>query len=95
MTMVLLVDDEPSLWDMAKRFLEGSRDMLVDWAFTAQEVLEDLEQKAYDVIVSDYQIPGMDGIEHLREIKAHYNVPFILFSGTIKVTNFRKMEDRP
>ena len=38
--------------------------------------------KSYDAIVSDYQMPGMDGIGFLKEVRSSGNtVPFILFTG--------------
>ena len=38
--------------------------------------------KNYDVIVSDYQMPDMDGIELLKHLRASGNdIPFIIFTG--------------
>jgi len=56
--------------------------MTVDTVFSAQEALQSLDQKAYDVIVSDYQMPGMDGIQLLKSLRSTGNpIPFILFTG--------------
>jgi DNA-binding response OmpR family regulator len=44
--------------------------------------LEKLEKTDYDVIVSDYQMPGKDGLEFLKELREEGNtVPFIVFTG--------------
>ena len=41
-----------------------------------------MEIKAYDAIISDYQMPGMDGIQFLKEVPNSGNmIPFILFTG--------------
>ena len=49
---------------------------------SVQEALETLKTKKFDVIVSDYQMNGKDGLEFLNEIKATgITTPFILFSG--------------
>ena len=44
--------------------------------------MEKLKQKDYDAVVSDYQMPGKDGLEFLRELREEGNtVPFIVFTG--------------
>ncbi|HUH78972.1 MAG TPA: PAS domain S-box protein [Methanoregula sp.] len=79
---VLYVDDEESLLDITRRFLERPGDMLVDTAVSAEIALGMLGTTAYDAIVSDYQMPGMDGITFLRKVRAGFGaVPFILFTG--------------
>src|SRR5208283_3693754 len=57
-------------------------DIEVESAQSVQEALEMLKTKKFDVIVSDYQMNGKDGLEFLNEIKtAGITTPFILFSG--------------
>jgi len=82
MITVLYVDDEPSLLEIATLFLEKTGEFSVDTALSASEGLEKLHQAQYDVIISDYQMPGMDGIEFLRALRAEGNkTPFIIFTG--------------
>ncbi|HDR72636.1 MAG TPA: response regulator [Methanoculleus sp.] len=79
---VLLVDDEPMLLDIGALFLEREEGIRVYTASSAQEGLELLEQGTFDVVVSDFQMPGMDGIEFLRELRERGSViPFIIFTG--------------
>jgi PAS domain S-box-containing protein len=78
---VLVVDDEQVLADLAQRFLE-QENFCTDAAYSADEALLKISQYPYDIIVSDYQMPGKDGIELLREVKKQYPaLPFILFTG--------------
>jgi len=78
---VLVVDDEPLLIDIAQRFLELNY-FSTDSASSADEALEKIQKNSFDVIVSDYQMPGKDGIELLREVRSGNNsLPFILFTG--------------
>jgi len=79
---VLYVDDEPGLLAIGKRFLEKEGVFAVDTLTSAKQALEQLNTEHYDVIISDYQMPEMDGIQFLVEVRARFGqVPFILFTG--------------
>jgi len=79
---VLYVDDEQGLLEIAKSFLELSGDMVVDTAISPKEAVDVLEASSYDAIVSDYQMPEMDGIEFLSLLRSQgEKIPFILFTG--------------
>lgn len=82
MYSILCVDDEPALLDLAKKFLERHNDFRVQTAQSAILGLELLKSRNFDVIVSDFQMPGMDGIALLKSIRNDYgDIPFILFTG--------------
>jgi len=82
MIHVLYVDDEPDLLELGKRFLERAGDLVVDTAPSAHQALTMLESAPYDAIISDFQMPEMDGISFLKHIRAQPNeIPFILFTG--------------
>jgi len=82
MISLLYIDDEQDLLDLCKLYLERERGFSVDLARSAQEGLEKIQANAYDAVVSDYQMPDMDGIELLRRVRAEIgNLPFIIFTG--------------
>ncbi|HOW06076.1 response regulator, partial [Methanospirillum hungatei] len=63
---VLYVDDEEFLLDLARLFLERSGDMVVSVTTSPHEVLDHMESGRYDAIISDYEMPVMNGIELLK-----------------------------
>jgi DNA-binding NtrC family response regulator len=79
---VMLVDDEaPFVEAMCKRLRK--RDLTVVSAFGGLEALEKLaEDRDIDIVILDVKMPGMDGLQTLREIKkAHPLVEVILLTG--------------
>jgi len=82
MIEVLLVDDEASLLDVTKVFLEKEGDIKISTVLSAHEALDLLETHDFDVIVSDYEMPQMNGIELLKATKKAFPlIPFIVFTG--------------
>jgi PAS domain S-box-containing protein len=79
---VLHVDDEPDFADTTAAFLEAEDDRFsVEAATSATEAMERLDD-GVDCVVSDYEMPGRNGIEFLETVRAEYpDLPFILFTG--------------
>jgi DNA-binding NtrC family response regulator len=69
---ILLVDDEIAFVDAIKKRLV-KRDLKVISANSGLEALESMKQnKNLDVVILDVKMPGMDGIDTLKEIKKEY-----------------------
>jgi PAS domain S-box-containing protein len=78
----LYVDDESTLLDLCKMYLERVGEFIVTTVTNAPEAIRILELKRFDVIVSDYQMPEMDGIEFLKIVRSRGDkTPFIIFTG--------------
>ena len=67
---ILLVDDDPAVLDSFKAILEREPDFAVDTIATSTEALDLLDTRYFDVIISDYSMPDLDGISLLREARA-------------------------
>ncbi len=79
---VLYVDDESTLLDISKIFLEKEGMFAVDGLTSATEALERIKTRRYDAIISDYQMPEMNGIDFLKTLRACGDTtPFIIFTG--------------
>jgi DNA-binding NtrC family response regulator len=80
-TKVLIVDDEKDFVEMFSLRLEAQGER-VSTAYSGTDALKLLEHTAIDVVVLDIRMPGMDGIDTLKEIKKLYpNVEVILLTG--------------
>jgi|GEM_PF-7079952 len=79
---LLLVDDESIHLDLSSEFLrKEDKGFVVDTATSAEEALDLIEEKEYDCIVSDYQMPSIDGLEFLERVRNELDTPFIMFTG--------------
>ncbi|GCF13970.1 hypothetical protein Harman_19050 [Haloarcula mannanilytica] len=80
---VLHVDDDPDFVAVAADSLEAADDRIsVETATSARSGLDRLAEDGFDAVVSDYDMPEMNGIELLDAIReTNPDLPFILFTG--------------
>lgn len=81
--IILHVDDEPAFAELTAKFLrQEDEDFDVRTVMDAEEGLEYVRTENVDCIVSDYDMPKLDGLEFLKEVRATgSSIPFILFTG--------------
>ncbi len=91
---VLLVEDTPLNQQVASEFLNNAK-MLVTVADNGQEALERLEQKPFDVILMDIQMPVMDGFEATKIIRDNSQwatIPIIAVSAGVTLNEQEKYQ---
>ena len=66
---ILIVDDEQDMLGLLKRSLEPDLDCRVNTAASAEEALKQLSESAFDLVLADIKMPGMDGLELLEIVK--------------------------
>ena len=78
---ILLIDDEVNLCRMMKLNLERSGAYEVSTAFSGAEGLEKAKAEPFDLVITDFRMPGMNGKEVLEALKAfNPKLPVILSS---------------
>jgi PAS domain S-box-containing protein len=82
MISILYVDDEATLLEVTREYLERTGEFTVVTCTSAQEAIGKLSECSFDAVVSDYQMPVMDGLAFLHHLRQEKNgIPFILFTG--------------
>lgn len=79
-THLLIVDDDAKLCRLVKEYLEPLG-YQVSSAHSGPDGLELALAVAYDAIILDVMLPGMDGFEFLRRLRASSNVPVLMLTG--------------
>src|SRR6267154_3871428 len=81
---VLVVDDQSSMRQVTRMALEKIGVRLIHEAENGQTALQKAVAQPLDLIISDFNMPGMDGLGLLRAVRGHPAVrklPFILVTG--------------
>jgi YesN/AraC family two-component response regulator len=70
MLRILIADDHPIIRHGIKQILTDSRDMIVHAeAKNAEEVIEQISNNEYDVVLLDISMPGRSGLDVIKDIK--------------------------
>ena len=80
---VLHVDDDPSVLDLTAAYLERELESVAVASVTEPSAaLDALADDAFDCVISDYDMPGTDGLALFETIHAeHHRLPFVLYTG--------------
>ncbi len=79
MKTILIVEDDEAVCESIRAFLEDEHKVLT--AYSGEKGLEVLAGEDVSLIVLDYELPDINGIEVLKKIKSKYRVPVIIITG--------------
>lgn len=65
---ILIVDDEPTICELLEMVLDG-KGYVIDSALNGEDALEMFKAQPYQLVVTDKNLPGISGVDLLREIK--------------------------
>jgi len=77
---VLLVEDEESIGTLLRTYL-GRDGYRVVWVRSGEEALVELTRHPIRIVVLDVALPGLDGLEVCRRIRAHSTVPIVMLTA--------------
>ena len=77
---VLLVEDEPSVGELVRDYL-GRDGYRVIWVRSGEEALTELDRHPVRMVVLDVGLPGMDGFEVCRSMRARSQVPILMLTA--------------
>jgi len=81
MIKILLVEDDVNLNDLVKTILERNG-FLVSNFYSANDALRSMENRAYDLIISDIMMPNIDGFEFAKAIRENdKNIPILFMTA--------------
>ena len=87
---ILLVDDDEWIRDSLSIYFE-SEDCRISAHETAERALAELDRRKFDVIITDYKLPGMDGIAFLEKVKkSHPDAVKIMISAYASEVDVRR-----
>lgn len=87
---ILVVDDDPQMLDMIGSALISREKYDVKLASDSETALKYIQENDFDTVISDINLPGMDGLELLSRISIiDSNIPVILITGFAEVSTLQ------
>jgi DNA-binding response OmpR family regulator len=79
--VLLLVEDDDSIGQLVKHYLEQQDGWRVLWLRSGEEAIAELRRHAVRLVVLDIGLPGIDGFEVCRQMRAHSKVPIVMLTA--------------
>ena len=79
---VLVVDDSPIDRRLAGKIIESAGDLIVRYASDGREALDLMERETPAVVLTDMQMPEIDGLELVKAVRGQYpSIPVVLMTA--------------
>ena len=79
--VLLLVEDDDAIGRLVKAYLEQQDGWRVVWLRTGEEAVAELRRHPVRLVVLDIGLPGIDGFEVCRRMRAHSKVPIVMLTA--------------
>ena len=79
--VLLLVEDDDSIGRLVKSYLEQQDGWRVIWLRTGEEAIAELRRHPVRLVVLDLGLPGIDGFEVCRQLRAQSKVPIVMLTA--------------
>ena len=80
-SVLLLVEDDDSIGRLVKSYLEQQDGWRVVWLRSGEEAVAELRRHPVRLVVLDIGLPGIDGFEVCRQMRAHSKVPIVMLTA--------------
>lgn len=82
MYRIMVIDDEQNILNAMRRLMRKQKDWEVEYFDSAKEALKRAHAASFELFLSDYRMPGMDGVKFLSETKkSHPEAMRLILSG--------------
>lgn len=96
MATILIVEDDPTIGTLLQEIIQRKLGSRVLWTTCASDALREVEHNAPDLILLDYFLPDMNGIElydHLQNMLKKKHIPTIMLSAALS-SIVQQMQER-
>src|SRR5213595_3512650 len=79
--VLLLVEDDDAIGRLVKSYLEQQDGWRVLWLRSGEDAIAELRRHPVRLVVLDIGLPGIDGLEVCRTMRAHSKVPIVMLTA--------------
>jgi len=93
---IMIADDMQMMRRLLKSALVKAGFQDITEAMNGEELLQKLEETPFDIIICDWDMPRMTGIEalrHIRKSEIHKNIPFIMVTAVAEANQVKQAID--
>ena len=78
---ILIVDDDTDVMHILKRMLNNAGFERITTTSNVQAAIEKATNGLFDLIISDWNMPGLSGLDFLHQVRKSHAIPFIMLTS--------------